>query len=95
LTTRSARDVGKPVWTGKFDGEPARDGGGRREASRRPREGRFSVLGIAGDEHTGLRPSIEWDELFWKEVFLGFMGRVSCFRRSAGVWERRRQRNRP
>ncbi|RLN28258.1 hypothetical protein C2845_PM05G00870 [Panicum miliaceum] len=50
LTTRSAREVGKPVWTGSG---PAR-AGGRREARRRrrrpPAEGRFSglVVGIAG-----------------------------------------------
>uniref|UniRef100_A0A8R7Q9U7 Uncharacterized protein n=1 Tax=Triticum urartu TaxID=4572 RepID=A0A8R7Q9U7_TRIUA len=44
LTTRSAREVGKPVWTGTRDGE-------RRAASRRPREGRLSGPGIAGGEH--------------------------------------------
>jgi hypothetical protein len=43
----SAREVGKPVCTGKDDGwSPARDE--RREASRRTREERFSGLGIAG-----------------------------------------------
>lgn len=46
LTTRSAREVGKPVWTGRG---PAREG--RSAARRRPRrpEGRsFGGLGIGG-----------------------------------------------
>lgn len=65
LTKRSAREVGKPVWTGTRVGD-------RREASRRPREGRFSGLGIAGGEHTGGQEAAElpecevgWSLLVW------------------------------